>query len=53
MSTRAYIARINRDGTGLYVYLGRNAYPQTAGYTVLESCPGPECIDAIIATYRA
>ena len=31
MSTRAYIARVNRDGTGLYVYLGRNAYPQTAG----------------------
>ena len=47
MSTRAFVARINRDGTGLYVYLGRNAHPQTAGQTVLESYPGPEQIDAI------
>ena len=31
MSTRAYVARINRDDTGLYVYLGHNGYPQTAG----------------------
>ena len=53
MSTRAYIACINRGGTGLYVYLGRNAYPQTAGQTVLESCPGPEQIVAVIAIYRA
>ena len=53
MSTRAFVARINRAGTGLYFYLGRNAYPQTPGQTVLESYPGPEQIDAIIAIDHA
>lgn len=31
MSTRAFVARINGNGTGLYVCLGRNGYPHTPG----------------------
>ena len=48
MSTRAYIARINRDGIGLYVYLGHNSYPQTAGRMLLENYAEDHQITALI-----
>lgn len=49
MASRAYIAKINPDGSGKYVYLGHGCYPDHAGIMLLENYQDGSVIDALIA----
>lgn len=48
MGSRAYIAKIGRDGTGRFVYLGHGCYPSDAGRILLEHYGEERQIDALI-----
>lgn len=48
MGSRAYIARIQRDGSGQYIYLGHGCYPDDVGAVLLIHYSESEEIDALI-----
>ena len=48
MGTRGQIAKIERDGSGRYVYLGHAAQPAGAGTILLEHYQDPALLDALL-----
>ena len=49
MAHRAYIAKVERDGSGRYIYLGHSSYPTGAGAILLEHYQDPDKTDALIS----
>ena len=49
MGSRAHIAKIDREGTGRYLYLGHGCYPDDAGRILLEHYSEQSHIDALMA----
>lgn len=48
MGSRAYIAMVEPDGSGRFVYLGHGCYPNDAGQILLEHYQDPDLVDAMI-----
>ena len=49
MGSRAYIAKIERDGTGEFLYLGHGCYPDDAGRILLEHYSEESSIETLMA----
>lgn len=49
MGSRAYIAKIERDGRGQMLYLGHGCYPDDAGSILLEHYSDEAAIDALMS----
>ena len=48
MGTRGQIAKIERDGSGRWIYLGQAAQPTSAGVILLEQYQEPDRLDALL-----
>lgn len=48
MATRGYIAKIERDGSGRYIYLGHRSHPAHSGQTLLEHYQHPDKMNALL-----
>ena len=48
MACRGYIAKVEPDGSGRYVYLGNQSYPSHAGETLLRHYQEPEKVEALL-----
>ena len=49
MGSRAHIAKIEKDGSGRYIYLGHGCYPDDAGMILLEHYQEESKIERLIA----
>ena len=48
MSTRGQIAKIERDGSGRYIYLGDRSHPSHSGAILLQHYQEPDKVDALL-----
>ena len=49
MAHRGYIAKVETDGTGRYIYIGHASYPSTTGAILLQHYQDPDKLDQLIS----